>query len=593
MPPGAFDEALRHHQAGRLDRAEIIYQRVLDKNPDHAGSLHLLGVIHFQRGEPARAIELIGRAIELEPKNGNFRHNFANALGALGRRAEAEAQYRAAIGLDENHVDAHGALGMLLLEAGRLDAAEPHLRQAHRLRPLSEITCNNLGILLCRRDALEDAEAKFREALQLNSGFAPAHANLGSVLRSRGALDGAEEHCRLALARDARLAEAHFVLAQVHEGRERYDEAERAYRTAIALKPDCADWYNDLAKLLVDLRRLDEAWPLFDQTLRMRPDHPEAHSNRAIARLLTGDHLEGWTEYEWRWKLKKRPGRLDDFAQPVWNGEDISGRTLLIHAEQGFGDTIQFCRLVPLLRSGARVVLEVQRTVAPLLKDLPGVDEIVPRGDPLPHFDVHCPLLSLSRFLGLSLTEVPGQVPYLAADPARVEAWRKRLRTIGGFRVGLVWSGSPTMADDRRRSIPPDLLSGLAAIPGVSFVSLQKRAAGQMIVAPAGLALHDFTDELNDFADTAALIANLDLTISVDTAVIHVAGALGRPVWLLNRFNGCWRWLLDRDDSPWYPTLRQFRQPCPGDWSSVVAEIAQALELAQNGIESLAMSAAE
>ncbi|PIT06566.1 hypothetical protein TSA1_37115 [Bradyrhizobium nitroreducens] len=593
MPPGAFDEALRHHQAGRLDRAEIIYQRVLNKNPDHAGGLHLLGVIHFQRGEPARTIELIGRAIELEPKNGNFRHNFANALGALGRRAEAEAQYRAAIGLDENHVDAHGALGMLLLEAGRLDAAEPHLRQAHRLRPLSEITCNNLGILLCRRDALEDAEAKFREALQLNSGFAPAHANLGSVLRSRGALDGAEEHCRLALARDARLAEAHFVLAQVHEGRERYDEAERAYRTAIALKPDCADWYNDLAKLLVDLRRLDEAWPLFDQTLRMRPDHPEAHSNRAIARLLTGDHLEGWTEYEWRWKLKKRPGRLDDFAQPVWNGEDISGRTLLIHAEQGFGDTIQFCRLVPLLCSGARVVLEAQRAVAPLLKDLPGVDEIVPRGDPLPHFDVHCPLLSLSRFLGLSLTEVPGQVPYLAADPARVEAWRKRLRTIGGFRVGLVWSGSPTMADDRRRSIPPDLLSGLAAIPGVSFVSLQKRAAGQMIVAPAGLALHDFTDELNDFADTAALIANLDLTISVDTAVIHVAGALGRPVWLLNRFNGCWRWLLDRDDSPWYPTLRQFRQPCPGDWSSVVAEIAQALELAQNGIESLAMSAAE
>ncbi|EJN08759.1 TPR repeat-containing protein [Bradyrhizobium sp. YR681] len=593
LPRGAFDEALGHHQAGRLDQAEIIYRRLLNRNPDHAGSLHLLGVVHFQRGEHARAVDYIGRAVDIAPKDDNFRHNFANALGALGRRAEAETQYRLAIDLNEDHANAHGSLGLLLQETGRLDEAEPHLRHAYRLKPSSEIACNNLGILLCRREILDEAEAKFREALQINPDFAPAHANLGSILRACGALDEAEAQCRRALACDANLAEGHFVLAQVLEARERYDEAERAYRKAIALKPDCADWYNDLAKLLVDLRRLDEAWPLFDRTLRMRPDHPEAHSNRAIARLLTGDHVAGWAEYEWRWKLKKRPGRLDDFAQPVWNGEDISGRTLLIHAEQGFGDTIQFCRLVPQLRTGARIVLEVQRALAPLLKDLPGVDQIVPRGDPLPPFDVHCPLLGLSRLLDLSLTDVPGQVPYLVPDAARMESWRKRLRTLGGFRVGLAWAGSPTMADDRRRSISPDLLSALAEIPGVSFVSLQKRAGGQASAAPSGLVLHDFTDELNDFADTAALIANLDLTISVDTAVIHVAGALGRPVWLLNRFSGCWRWLRDRDDSPWYPTLRQFRQPRPEDWSSVVAAIAQALEVARREIEPAAMSAAE
>ncbi|MDF0585068.1 tetratricopeptide repeat protein [Bradyrhizobium yuanmingense] len=593
VSPGTFEEGLRHHQAGRLDRAETIYRRILNKNPDHAGSLHMIGVIHFQRREYARAIDYIGRAIELEPRDSNFRHNFANALGGLGRRAEAEAEYRAAIRLNENHGDAHGALGMLLLEAGRLDAAEPHLRKACDLRPSSEIARNDLGILLCRRDALDDAEAKFREALQIKFDFAQAHANLGSILRARGELDRAAEHCRLALASDENLAEAHFVLAQVLEGLDRYEEAERAYRKAIALKPDNADWYNDLAKLLVDLRRLDEAWPLFDQTLRIRPDHPEAHSNRAIARLLTGDHVEGWTEYEWRWKLKKRPGRLDDFPQPVWNGEDISGRTLLIHAEQGFGDTIQFCRLVPLLRSGARVVLEVQRALAPLLKDLPGVNQLVPRGDPLPQFDVHCPLLSLSRLLGLSLTDVPGRVPYLVPDAGRVEMWRRRLRAVGGFRVGLAWAGSPTMADDRRRSIPPDGLAELAGIRGVSFVSLQRSAPGQAIAAPSGLMLHDFTHELNDFADTAALIANLDLTISVDTAVIHVAGALGRPVWLLNRFNGCWRWLLHRNDCPWYPTLRQFRQPTPGDWGSVVGEVAQALESTHRPLETATMSAAE
>ena len=593
MPPGAFDEALRHHQAGRLDRAEIIYRQLLNRNPDHAGSLHLLGVIHFQRREHARAVDYIRRAIELEPKDSNFRHNLANALGALGRRDEAETQYRAAVGLKPDHVDAHGSLGTLLQEMGRLDDAEPHLREAYRLRPSSEIACNNLGILLCRKDAFDEAETRFREALQINPEFAAARANLSSVLRFRGALDEAEEHCRRALACDAGLAEGHFVLAQVLEARDRYEEAECAYRRAIELKPDCADWYNDLAKLLVDARRLGEAWPLFDQTLRMRPDHPEAHSNRAIARLLTGDHAEGWSEYEWRWKLKKRPGRLDDFAQPVWNGEDLRGQTLLIHAEQGFGDTIQFCRLVPFLRSGARIVLEVQRALVPLLKRLPGVDQLVPRGDALPHFDVHCALLSLPRFLGLSLTEVPGQVPYLVADPARVETWRKRLRAIGGFRVGLAWAGSPTMADDRRRSIPPERISALAAIQGVSFVSLQKGAAEQASAGPPGLALHDFTNDLQDFADTAALIENLDLTISVDTSVIHVAGALGRPVWLLNRFNGCWRWLLDRNDCPWYPTLRQFRQPYPGDWDSVVAEIARALQSEAARSEPAALSAAE
>jgi Flp pilus assembly protein TadD len=593
VPPGAFDEALRHHQAGRLDRAETIYRRLLKKNPDHAAALHLLGVIHFQRSEHALAVDLIGRAIELEPRDSNFRHNLANALGALGRLAEAETQYRAAVGIKGDHAEAQGSLGMLLQERGDLDEAEPHLRQAYRLRPSSEIACNNLGILLCRKEIFDEAEAKFREALQIKPDFASAHANLGSVLRARGALEGAEQHCRLALANDAGLAEGHFVLAQVLEASERYDEAEQNYRRAIALKPDCADWYNDLAKLLVDLRRLDEAWPLFEQTLRRRPDHPEAHSNRSIAKLLTGDFIEGWSEYEWRWKLKKRPGRLDDFEQPIWDGEDISGRTLLIHAEQGFGDTIQFCRLVPLLRSGARVVLEVQRPLVPLLKGLPGIDEIIPRGDPLPHFDFHCPLLTLSRFLKLSLTEVPGQVPYLAADPARVEGWRKRLLAIEGFRVGLVWAGSPTMADDRRRSIPPDLLSELASVSGVSFVSLQKIAEGQAIAAPSGLMLHDFTGELNDFADTAALIANLDLTISVDTAVVHVAGSLGRPVWLLNRFNGCWRWLLDRDDCPWYPTLRQFRQRRPGEWSNVVAEIVKTLEVARGTGAPVMMSAAE
>jgi Flp pilus assembly protein TadD len=580
VPPSrAFEEALGHHRAGRLELAEATYRRLLAADPRHAGALHHLGLVHFQSSRHELAVEHIARAIDLEPQNGNAHHGLASALNALGRHDAAEDHYRTALRLKPDLVEALSGLGLMLLDLGRLDEADAHLREAHRLSPGSEITCNNLGIVLCRRDRLTEAEANFREALRLNPEFAAAHANVGSIVRLRGELDEAEAHCRRALALNADFAEGHFVLAQTLEGGERFADAERSYREALRLKPQSADWCNDLAKLLIEQRRLPEARSLIEETLRLRPDHPEAHSNLAIMLLLSGDHDKGWQEYEWRWRLKKRLGRLGDFVQPVWGGENIDGRTLLIHAEQGFGDTVQFCRLVCGLDTGARVVLEVQPALVALLADLPGVDQIVARGDPLPHFDVHCPLLSLPRVLAAPLTRSAGPVPYLSADPARVAKWRDRVSRLPGMRVGVAWAGSPTMADDRRRSIAPERLAVLADVAGVSLVSLQKSPAGERQHESLGFALHDWTDELCDFADTAALITSLDLVISVDTAVVHVAGALGRPVWLLNRFSGCWRWLLDREDSPWYPSLRQFRQPQPGDWDHVLANVRSALQV--------------
>lgn len=489
-----------------------------------------------------------------------------------------EIQYREAVRLNPDSVDAHTALGMMLQDNGRFEDAEPCLREACRISPGSAVACNNLGILHCRQNRLEEAEERFRSALELDPNFPTVHANLGSILWHRREMDDAERHCRRALDLQPDLAEAHFVLAQLLDAHELYQEAERHYRQALRINPNHADWHNQFGKLLIELRRLKEARASLDVAIGLQPDHPEAHSNLAIMMLLGGDLIEGWQEYEWRWKLKQLPGRLYDFAEPVWNGEEIVGRTLLIHAEQGFGDTIQFCRLIPLLKTGASVVLEVQAALVDLLGNLPGVDQIVPRGNPLPPFDVHCPLLSLPRLLGLSLRGIPGQLRYLSADPMRVLKWRERLDQITGLRVGLAWGGSPTMADDSRRSIALDKLAALAGIPGVSFVSLQKSAPEQGLSLPAGMVLHDWTDELHDFSDTAALIENLDLTISVDTAVVHVAGALGRPVWMLNRFSGCWRWLLDREDSPWYPSLRQFRQSRPGDWDSVILKIRAALE---------------
>jgi hypothetical protein len=299
---------------------------------------------------------------------------------------------------------------------------------------------------------------------------------------------------------------------------------------------------------------------------------------------LVGRFEEGWKEFEWRWKTKQTSGGLRDFSAPLWSGEPIGDRVILLHAEQGLGDTLQFCRYVPLIASGARVVLEVQAPLVRLLSRLPGIMEIVARGDNLPSFDLHCPLLSLPRALGTTLETIPAATPYLAADPARAANWRDRLTGLDGLRVGLVWAGGQRLAQQniaagRRRSIALDTMAPLGGVSAVSFISLQKgEPAAQTTNPPRGMALHDFTADLHDFEDTAALVTNLDLVISVDTAVAHLAGALGKPVWLLNRFDTDWRWLLNRDDSPWYPTLRQFRQPSPGDWNTVIHDARVALQ---------------
>jgi hypothetical protein len=270
--------------------------------------------------------------------------------------------------------------------------------------------------------------------------------------------------------------------------------------------------------------------------------------------------------------------RPRDFAQPLWNGEDIGNRVLLISTEYGYGDTIQFCRYVPLIASRARVVLEVQRPLLRLLSGIKGVAQVVAYGDPLPPFDFYCPLLNLPRLLGTTLETIPAQVPYLSADREKVAAWHERLTGYQGLRVGLAWAGNPDLPRDRQRSIALDRLAILASVRGVVFVSLQKGEAATQTRSPTlDMVVYDWTDALDDFVETAALIEAVDLVISVDTSIVHLAGALGKPVWLLNRFDTCWRWLLDRGDSPWYPTLRQFRQPRRDDWDSVLQQVGAAL----------------
>ncbi len=420
-------------------------------------------------------------------------------------------------------------------------------------------------------------------AITVNPKAPSYHSNLGNVLKERGRLDEAVACYRRAIDLKLDFPEAHNNLGTALQEQRELDEAVACYRRAIDLKPDYPEAHNNLGSALKEQGRLDDAVACYRMAIHLKPDFPQAHSNLALALLARGDLAAGWEEHEWRWQTLQMIKDRRIFAQPLWRGEAAAGRTLLIHAEQGFGDTLQFCRYARLAADrGLRVVMEVQQPLVRLLRTLACVDLVVGRGEELPDFDLQCPMLSMPLALGTTLATIPSAASYLRADEAQAAAWRTRLAVVAnqGTRIGLVWAGNPiphlrvAATMDRRRSIAPDRLAPLFDVSGAHFFSLQKDGPA----APEHFPLTDVMAEMGDFADTAALIANLDLVISVDTAVAHLAAALGKPVWLLDRFDPCWRWLTGRRDSPWYPTLRLYRQPRPGDWESVVTEVARDLQ---------------
>jgi hypothetical protein len=366
------------------------------------------------------------------------------------------------------------------------------------------------------------------------------------------------------------------------------DAALAGYERALVLRPDFLEARLNHGAALQRMTRHAAAIDDYLRVQALRPNYPDGHWNESLSRLALGDFREGWRKYEWRWQSADLLPARRDFPQPLWLGEtDLAGRTLLIHAEQGFGDTLQFCRYLPLLPPARQIIFEVQRPLLRLMQRLPRLAApltLVAYGDELPPFDVQCPLLSLPLAFGTTLETIPRRSPYLSADPDLAGAWRGRLAGLTGLRVGICWSGDPrpylpsANTIDRRRSTALTAWAPLAAVRTISLVSLQKGAGAQQLAEPPpGLTVHDWTDELDDFADTAALIESLDLVITVDTATAHLAGALGKPVWILNRFDACWRWLTGRTDSPWYPTATLFRQPNPGGWDAVFAEVAPAL----------------
>jgi Flp pilus assembly protein TadD len=496
-----------------------------------------------------------------------FQH--AQALHRAGQRAPAEAGYRQVLALDPRHADSLNYLGILAAQSGRNEMAANLIGQAIRLRPRIADYHDNLGLTLSAQGRFDEAIQCHRKALRLDPRHANAHNHLGTIRAGQGRPDEAERHYREALRLQPEHGEAHNNLGVALIAQARPDAALGHFQTALQINPRYLDPYANLAAALRNLGRVAEAEAALRAGLRLVPGSPQLRYNLAGLLLLTGRFEAGWPLYEERQHLPAAPTPP---AVPPWRGAALGSRTLLLQAEQGAGDTILACRYLSLFPAEARLVFEVPPALHRLMRGLDRGCMLVRRGDALPPFDLHCPIMSLPLAFGTTERRIPADVPYLDADPDEVAAWRCRLANRPGLQVGLVWAGNPGHAEDRRRSMPPELLAPLGAVAGVSFVSLQKGWSG-----PPPLQLADWTSELKDFADTAALISALDLVIGVDTGVIHLAGALGRPVWLLNRFDPHWLWQTTGTDSPWYPTLRQFRQNRPGDWPGVIAAVAAAL----------------
>jgi Tfp pilus assembly protein PilF len=485
-------------------------------------------------------------------------NRFAEAMFTLGaqaflagRPAEAETLLRRSIGAGGNDFAALGVLGLMAVEREDFDAAEGWLRAALAINPDEPTTLNNLGETLRRSDRVDAAIPCYHQAFARAPNYAEAYDNLGCALTMAGRpADALAYHRRaIALKRDFVTAHDRLHVALTHLNR--HEEALTELRHATS-------WDNDLAKL-----RLNEAYAL----------------------LTLGRYAPGWKAYEARWDtlVDGAPMARRHAEHPRWGGRGrLAGRTLLLHAEQGFGDTLQFCRYAPLLaRRGARVIVEVQPSLVPLLRSLDGVPEVAPMGAELPAFDLQCPLLSLPLACGTTLATIPAEVPYLAPPPERVSLWRRRLGrpTRARRRIGLAWSGNPLVSTDRLRPIPLGRLQSILDRRDCDLhvVQTQIRPADRAVL-DGWPRLIDHSADLADFADTAALLSLLDLVISVDTAVAHLAGALARPTWLLLPFSADWRWLAQRADSPWYPTLRLFRQPAPGDWDGVLAAVTRTLD---------------
>jgi tetratricopeptide (TPR) repeat protein len=630
-----FVRAYAAHRDGRLDDAERGYRATLAADPVHVDALHLLGVLRHQQGQHVEAADLVRRAVDLRPDDAALQLNLGNALKALGELEGAIERFRNALTLSPAFALAHYNLGNAYAAIGRHEDAMFSFGHAVRLQPGDASSHNNLGNAFHALGRYTEAVESFRRALKIRPGHAGAHNNLGMSLNALGDTAGALAQFRAALAAQPRFVAAHFNLANSLDALGRHGEAVAAFEAALALQSRFAPALFGLGNALAALGRHDEAiapyeravgvdpkfalaWlalgtahhalgrfesavRAFDEALRVRPELAAAHLNRALAWLTVGDFRRGLPEYEWRLDPSARePARFEvvparpaqrtaQAAQaarantlPRWCGEPLDARTLLIQAEQGFGDTLQFVRFVPLVAArGARIVLEVQPQLLPLIEPAARAARVtlIAQGAPRPPADLHCPLLSLPFALGTTFDDLPARTPYLSVPAAYQRKWRGSLGGQAKRKIGIAWSGR--IQKHENRALPLAALEPLFALDGIDWIVLQPQLSDAENAAldthARARSIHRLGSKVADFADTAAVIERLDAVVSIDTSIAHLAGALNAKLWLMLPFAADWRWFAGTDESPWYPRARLVRQPRPGAWAEVVEAVARDL----------------
>ena len=561
---------------GRFPEALAWQKNALAAKPASYGAHTYVGLTLANLGRYEEAIYSYQRALAIKPKYAEVHYKLGNVLKVVGRYEEAIASYRRALAIKPAFAEAHFNLGYALHALNRDEEAINSYRRALAINPNYAEAQNNLGNVLQRVGRYEEAIAGYDRALAIRPGFAEVQNNLGNVLQAAGRYEEAIASYYRALAIKPGFSEAHNNLGNVLQVVSRYEEAIASHYRALAIQPDYIEAHNGLGCALTAVGCQKEAIASYQKALTIKPDYADAHRNIGFAALAMGDFKTGWTEYEWRWETAHGLADKRSFKQPLWLGaEAIAGKTILLHGEQGLGDTIQFVRYVPLVATtGATVILEVQKGLKVLLSNLVGPKAIFEQGEPLPSFDFHCPLMSLPLAFRTELATIPADIPYVLPDPARQAEWERRLRKRERPRIGVVWSGNPKHRGDHNRSIPLRKLMPLVRETCFDFYVLQNEIRPEDFeFLKSSTSLINRCDQLNDFADTAALVSLMDLVISVDTSLAHLAGAMGKPTWILLAFNADWRWGRTRLDSPWYPTVQLFRQSKACDWASVIESI--------------------
>ena len=579
--PQAIQQALDFHRQGKLPQAEKLYSDVLALRPDYFEALHMLGLLKVQNGDPASALRLMAGALQARPKSPEVLINYSIVLDALGRREEALAALDTVLSIKRRSVEAHNNRGALLEKLDRNVEALEAIERVLEIKPGHTDALYNRGSVLRKLGRQAEALKSFDRLLAIKPDYFKAHNNRGLVLDALGRPEDALASYDRALAIAPDFVEALNNRGNVLQRLERHQDAVTCYERALALNRDFPEVLNNLGRSLAYMGRHQEALANTTRAVALKPSYIDAQWNEGLLLLRLGDFHRGWEQYELRFKRGEGLKKLRTFSKPVWLGESpVTGKTILVHFEQGLGDTIQMARYTRLLaEQGARVIFEVQPPLKSLLAQLgsPGI-QVIGFGDAMPEFDLYCPLMSLPLAFRTEPNTIPPATPYLTVPADRIVHWNERLPKHKGLRVGLVWSGNANHGDDGNRSVALARVASLFDTPNVQFISLQKelREADAQLLAQ-DLRVADLGREFGDFHDTAAAVAALDLVISVDTSVAHLAGALGKPVWVLLPFCPDWRWLLDRDDSPWYPTARLFRQPGIGDWESVMDRVRQEL----------------